>query len=453
MVNSGEFSGLTSKEAKEKMADWLTKNKFGRRKVNYKLRDWLISRQRYWGAPIPIIYCRNCWEVKSKKEKGKRNEDFQFTIINGQEYAIVPVPEKDLPVVLPNVVNFKPKGKSPLATAEKFVNVKCPNCGSEAKRETDTMDTFVCSSWYYLRFASPNYQKGPFDPKEVKYWLPVDQYVGGIEHAILHLLYARFITKALGKMGHLSFKEPFSRLFNIGMVLYKGAKMSKSKGNVVSPDDMVSRYGTDTVRCYELFMGPCNQDVEWSPKSIEGCWRFLARVWDLFIKKHQSERNTKDKEVIQKLHQTIKKVDADLERFQLNTVVSHLMGFSNFLRENEAEISDKVWGEVSNNFIKLLAPISPHIGEELWEKLGNKKSIFESSWPKYSEKLVSEEQITIAIQVNGKVRDQLQVAHDIKEKEIKDLAFLSEKVKKFTQGKEIKKVIYVPGKILSIVTN
>jgi len=428
LINSGEFSGLTSQEAQKKMIQWLSQRKLGGKKVVYRLRDWLISRQRYWGAPIPIIYCSQC--------------------------GIVPVPEKDLPVLLPDLKDFKPTGtgQSPLAKSPEFVKTQCPKCQGPAQRETDTMDTFVCSSWYYLRYASPHYLKGPFDKKAVDFWLPVDQYVGGVEHAILHLLYARFLTKFLHQIGWVKFKEPFLSLFNQGMVVYQGAKMSKSKGNVVSPDEMVEQYGADTVRAYELFMGPPDQDVEWSDKGIRGCFRFLNRLWHLVLKEHQPKSDYQDQKALAVLHKTIKKINEDLEAFHLNTVVSSLMELVNFLGQYEEEISQKTWSTIIDKLILLLGPICPHLAEELWSKLGHQGSVFDQSWPSWDKRLIKEEKFVLVIQVNGKVRDKVEVSASLSEKEAKAMALASEKVQPFISQKKVKKIVYVPGRLVNLVT-
>lgn len=434
LVNSEEFSGLTSRDARVKIADYIEIRSFGKRRVNYKLRDWLISRQRYWGTPIPIIYCKNCGEM--------------------------PVPEDDLPILLPEQVDFKPKGggKSPLATNSAFVKTACPNCGEEAKRETDTMDTFVDSSWYYLRYPSVFEKKKIFDQNLTKKWLPVNQYVGGVEHAILHLLYSRFITKFLYDLKLVDFKEPFSALFNQGMIYYKGSKMSKSRGNVVNPDDLIKKFGTDTIRGYELFMGPPEQDKEWNDKGVEGIFRFLSRIWGLCTRAlHEFDADIKksarkdSEEVLKFTHQTIKKVTDDIERFHLNTVVSTLMTYTNFLEKN-VDVH-KTTKKPFEMLLLLLAPIAPHLCEELWQKFGHKESIFQNSWPRYDSRLARVSEIELVIQVNGKLRDKVRVTADITEDEAKAISQDSKKIKKYILGKKIKKIIFVRGKLINIVTD
>ncbi len=441
IINSEKFNGMKSEKSKWEITKWLAKKKMAKKKTEYRLRDWLISRQRYWGAPIPIVYCEKCGEV--------------------------PIPEKDLPIKLPKDVDFKPTGESPLTGCKKFVNTKCPKCKGKARRETDTMDTFVCSSWYYLRYASSKYKKGPFDKKEANYWLPVDQYVGGVEHAIMHLLYARFFTKFLHTIGWVKFKEPFLRLFNQGMVVYKGAKMSKSKGNVVSPDEMINKYGADTVRAYELFMGPPEQDVEWSDQGIAGCFRFLNKVWqfssDVLKVKGEKPVLTSDSsqevteiKIEQATHKTIKKITEDLERFHFNTVISGLMEFVNSLSELNRKLpykkAPRAYMRALENLVILLAPVAPHFAEEIWDRLGNKESVFEASWPKYDKKLIKEDMMILIVQVNGKVRDKIEEESGISEIRAKEVALKSVRVQKFIQGTKIKKIIYVPGRLVNIVT-
>ncbi len=402
--------------------------------IRYRLRDWLISRQRYWGAPIPIIYCQKCGQV--------------------------PVPEKDLPVKLPKIKDFKPtgEGESPLAKSKRFVKAICPKCRGFAKRETDTMDTFVCSSWYFLRYPDSKNKKEPFARNKIKDWLPVDLYIGGAEHATLHLLYSRFFVKALFDQKIIHFSEPFSKLFNQGIVYRQGAKMSKSKGNVVTPDYIIQRFGADTMRLYELFMGPADQATEWSDKGVIGCFRFLNRVWNLQKKiKNVKLENEKLERLI---HKTIKKVTEDIEKFRFNTAVSALMILVNEM-EKQKEISTINY----QLLIKLLAPMAPHIAEELWQKIKLKQSdvsayrfkfkkgdsIFNQSWPKYDPKTAKEEVITLVIQINGKVRDKIEAEPDITKEKIKKLAFSSKKVQRWISGKEIKKVIFVPGKLINII--
>lgn len=424
LINSAQFSGLFSAPAREKITQWLESQGQGRKLVCYKLRDWLISRQRYWGAPIPMIYCQKCGQL--------------------------PVPEKDLPVQLPALKDFKPTGtgESPLAKSAKFVQVKCPKCRSQAKRETDTMDTFVCSSWYYLRYISPKLKDKPFDKLKAKQWLPVDLYIGGAEHAVLHLLYARFLAKFMFDQKLIDFDEPFTRLFNQGTIYRQGAKMSKSKGNVVNPDDLIRKFGADTLRLYELFMGPADQATEWQDKGVIGCYRFLQKVWKLKSKvKNQALRQARSKNLEKLIHQTIKKVTDDIENFRFNTAVSALMILANQM-EQEKEISNFQF----LIFNLLLAPFVPHIAEELWRKLGRRQSIFRKEWPKYDPELVKEETFELVIQINGKARDKVEVSVEISRQGAKAVALKRDKVKKWLEGKEIKKVIFVPRRLINIVT-
>jgi leucyl-tRNA synthetase len=423
LVNSGEFTGLTSQEAREKMTVWLEKKKLGNKKVNYRLRDWLISRQRYWGAPIPIIYCEHC--------------------------GMVPVPEKDLPVKLPKDVDFRPTGESPLQRSKSFHQVKCPVCGKKARRESDTLDTFVCSSWYYLRFADPQNTKKFADPKKLKKYLPVDFYMGGAEHTVLHLLYARFFTKALAKYGYLNFDEPFLKLRHQGMVLAEdGRKMSKSLGNVVNPDQVVVEFGADTLRLYEMFMGPLEDMKAWNTGSIVGLKRFLDKIWNLKskIKTQKSKLQLKNQKLEILTHQTIKKVTEDIENLKFNTAISSLMIVVNAM-EKEHHLSLITY----QSLLLLLSPFAPHITEELWFQLGNKKSIFLEKWPKWDKKKIIAETVNIAVQVNGKVRAVLTAEAGANEESVKSLALQDEKVAARLSGKEIVKVIYVPDKILNFV--
>lgn len=420
MINSGQYDGLNSNEAWEKMATWLEEKGIGKRKINYRLRDWLVSRQRYWGSPIPIIYCEHCGEV--------------------------PVPEKDLPVLLPTDVDFKPTGESPLVNSKTFHDVACPNCGAKARRESDTMDTFVCSSWYYLRFTDSKNAEEFASKENIEKWMPVDLYMGGAEHTVLHLLYARFFTKALKKFGYVNFDEPFLKLRHQGMIMASdGRKMSKSLGNVVNPDDVVAEFGADALRLYEMFMGPLEETKAWNTKNIIGLRRFLDKVWKL----REVATNgavTSDKKIIVLLHKTIKKVTADIENFSFNTAISQLM-----ILVNAMEKEEKISVADYRLFITLLAPFAPHLAEELWEQSGHKESIFLQRWPEHNSELAKDEEMEIVVQVNGKVRERLMVAADVTEDEIKETALESEKVKVFTEGKEIKKIIFVPGKLINIV--
>lgn len=418
--------------------DEMLKKLGAKKNINYKLRDWLISRQRYWGAPIPIIYCDKCGEV--------------------------PVPEKDLPVKLPNVKNYLPteEGKSPLAHSEKFVKTKCPKCGGPAKRETDTMDTFVCSSWYFLRYADPKNSKKFADAEKIKSWLPVNMYVGGSEHAVLHLLYSRFFTKALKDLGHIEFNEPFSALTHQGIILgHDGQKMSKSRGNVIDPDELVKNFGADAVRIYLCFMGEYSQGGPWNPTGIMGVKRFLERVWKMQTKLRSrnvlSEILSLDDRDGRKhisapletlLHKTIKKVTEDIENFKFNTAISAMM-----ILLNEMEKQKKLLITDYSILITLLSPFAPHMAEELWSQLGNKQSIFEQQWPKYDPKKIKEEIFELVVQINGKTRDRFEAPIGIAENEAKDLTLKRENVKKYTgaENQIIQNVIFVPNKLINIV--
>ncbi len=433
MVNSFQFDGLYSDKAKERIADYIEEKNFGKRCVNYRLRDWLISRQRYWGAPIPVIYCKKC--------------------------GTLPVPEKDLPVILPDNVEFKPSGESPLKYNTEFKNVKCPACGNDAEREVDTMDTFVCSSWYYLRYLSPNDDTKAFDSELVNKWFPVDQYIGGIEHAILHLLYSRFITKVLKDLGYLNFDEPFKRLFTQGMIIKDGAKMSKSKGNVVSPDDLIKKYGADTVRLYTLFIGPPEKDAEWNDQAVDGTYRFIGRLWR-FVKNIDkwNERVEADKvphkELLYAAHYTIKKVTSDLEgNFHFNTAISSVMELLNnvYRFSPKTEEDKKLLKFVAESMVKLLAPFIPHICEELWAELGTSESVFKSGWPEYNESALIVDEIEIVVQVNGKVRSKITVPSATDNNELKKMVLSDDRIRAFLRGKEVKKFVIVPKKLVNLV--
>ncbi|UCG35826.1 MAG: leucine--tRNA ligase [Candidatus Omnitrophota bacterium] len=435
MVNSKEFNGLNSEEGKEKIAAYMKKKGIGEKKVNFKLRDWLISRQRYWGAPIPIIYCNKCGEV--------------------------PVPEKNLPVILPEAVKFLPTGQSPLLHIDKFLNVSCPKCKGKARRETDTMDTFVDSSWYYLRYISAHQKKVPFVGKDVNNWLPVDQYIGGVEHAILHLMYSRFINKFLKDLGWISFSEPFQRLFTQGMIVKDGAKMSKSKGNVVAPDYIIDKYGADTMRLYILFMGPPQKDAEWQDEGLQGCWRFIqraARLIDMLseYKEEQPEKelNEHEKIVLRKIHSTIKEVTADLEgNFQFNTAISRVMELVNQTHKSLAEgiLRKSIFKEAVSTVFVLLAPFTPHISEEVNALLGNKQSIFRKKWPQFKEQYLHQEEVEIGVLVNGKLREKLKINVNWERSEIETKALSLEKVKNILKDKKPKNVVYIPKRIVNIV--
>jgi len=443
MVNSGIFSGINSGKGKEKIIFYLEEKGIGKSGVSYKLRDWLISRQRYWGAPIPIIYCDSC--------------------------GIVPVPEESLPVLLPYDVDFKPTGLSPLAYCKEFVNTTCPKCGRKAKRETDTMDTFVCSSWYFLRYCSPHYSDGAFDSSKVDYWMPVDQYIGGIEHATMHLIYSRFFNKVLYDSGLIKFKEPFTKYFPHGVVNLNGQKMSKSRGNIVDPSEIYDKYGADTLRLYILFMGPAGSLVDWSDSGAEGANRFLNRLRRLVIDNTRligttGERgdisgnlNKLEKELYRKLHQTIKKVTGDvLDRFNFNTAISSIMELVNLMYKYHEEVEDNkkniaLLKELTEKLLILLSPIAPFITEELWSRMGNKGSIHKVPWPEHDEEIAKEELITIVFQVNGKIRDKKNLPAGISAEVIEGYALNSERIKKFIGNREIIKKIVIPNKLVNIV--
>jgi len=446
MINSGKFSGIRSEKGKKEVTSYIEKNNMGSFCVNYKLRDWLISRQRYWGAPIPIIYCDRC--------------------------GMVPIPEKDLPVLLPYDIDFKPRGLSPLFYCDEFVNATCPRCGGKARRETDTMDTFVCSSWYFLRYCSPHYDQAAFNSKEVDYWMPVDQYIGGIEHATMHLIYSRFFTKVLYDAGLIKFKEPFIKYFPHGVVNLNGQKMSKSKGNIVNPSEIYSRYSADTLRLYILFMGPADSPVDWSDSAVEGANRFLKRLWRLVVRNiklaGRTEANIKEefkkgklndieKELYRKLHQTIRKVTDDiLNRFNFNTAISAVMELVNLMYKYQEDIKDSnkndaLVRELTGKLLMLLSPIVPFITEELWFMAGNQESIHKVPWPDYDKDIAKEELVTIIFQVNGKLRDRMELPLNTSAGEIGKYALSSGKVKKFIEGKEIAKKIVIPNKLINIV--
>ncbi len=436
MVNSGPFDGTPTAggEAIRRVIDWLEERGIGRREVTYRLRDWLISRQRYWGTPIPIVYCDRC--------------------------GIVPVPEDQLPVLLPEDAEFMPTGQSPLITHEAFVHTTCPQCSGPARRETDTMDTFVDSSWYWYRYLSPHDSERPFDPEKVAFWTPVDQYTGGIEHAILHLLYSRFWTKALADLGLVNHREPFLRLFNHGVILGEdGEKMSKSRGNVVDPDDLVARLGADTVRLYLMFIGPWSQGGPWSSRGVAGVQRFLQRVWALVDETLEVPVDLDDDERARALrrvvHRTIKQVTDDFETFSFNTAIARMMELVNELsrlRETPV-VRMPVWREALETLVLLLAPGAPHIAEELWERLGKPYSVHLQAWPTYDPALAAEETVELVVQVNGRVRDRVVVPVDISEEEAVARARQAERVQSYLEGKRIERVIFVPGRLVNFVVN
>ncbi|WP_314962978.1 leucine--tRNA ligase [Peptostreptococcus stomatis] len=436
MINSGQFDGMNKDEAFDKIIEKLEEMGKGNKKTNFRLRDWLISRQRYWGCPIPVIYCPDC--------------------------GIVPVDEKDLPVLLPTDVEFTGKGESPLASSKTFTECSCPKCGKPARREVDTMDTFVDSSWYYMRYADNMNSDRPFDTDVVNNWLPVDQYIGGVEHAILHLLYARWFTKAFKKLGWTSHDEPFKNLLTQGMVLMDGSKMSKSKGNTVSPVELVEKYGADTARLFILFAAPPERDLEWSEQGVEGCFKFLNRVYRLVdelapVAKLELEFGnlTKaDKDMRAKTNNTLKKVTEDLnDKFGFNTAIAALMELINDLYKYKEleDRNDAVIKEAIKAVVVILAPFAPHLGEELWLMIGKEASVFDIGWPDYDKSAIQLDEVEIIVQVNGKVRNKINAPVGIDQDVMKNLALNDEKIKEFIEGKNVVKVIAIPSKLVNIV--
>jgi len=435
MVNSGFLDGMNIHDATEKMKDYMEEHGMGKRVHSYRIRDWLISRQRYWGAPIPMIHCEKC--------------------------GTVPVPEDQLPVVLPEMESYEPSGdgRSPLARVSEWVNVQCPNCDGPAQRETDTMDGFACSSWYFLRFADPHNSDKAFDADKVKRWLPVDDYIGGAEHAVMHLLYARMWTKVMQDEGLIDFGEPFKVLRNQGMILAPdGNKMSKSKGNTIEPDGLIEQgYGADSIRIMELFIGPWNQSAAWSVEGMGGSFRFLQRIWALTQEMMSAEGEDKadTAEIKRIIHRTIKKVTEDLESLSFNTAVAAMMEAVNGLYAQKVKTpfdqASGTWRWAIQSLLQLLAPFAPHVTEELWEQLGNSDSIHTSTWPAYDEQYLTSDTMTIVVQINGKVRAQLQVASDATEEQVVTAAKADKKVVAHLDGNEVKKTIYIPGKLVSFV--
>lgn len=462
MVNSGEFNGMSSENAKKAIAEYMERNGIGKRTVNYRLRDWLISRQRYWGTPIPIVYC--------------------------PEHGAQPVPETELPVLLPiEGVEFVPTGESPLVKHEEFLRAQCPVCAKPAKRETDTMDTFVDSSWYWFAYLSPYDTSRPFDTELAEEWTPVDQYTGGVEHATMHLMYARFWTKVLRDMGLVRQNEPFLRLFNQGTIISGGMKMSKSRGNVVGPDTYVEKYGADTVRLYLMFVGPWDQGGEWDDSGIGGVHRWLRRVWDLVLEdggetkdegrsqtkfgrtkdegrtaqdegnasniKRDSSSITDERELRRRTHQTIEKVTNDLDGFHFNTMIAAMMEFTNYLQKVKptALYRTPAWREAIESLLLILAPSAPHVTEELWERIGKPYSIHQQPFPRFDPNIAAEEKFTLVLQVNGKVRGKVELPVGVGEEDAKIAAMSDPAVKKWTEGKTIRQVVYVPGRLINIV--
>ncbi|MGD0489020.1 MAG: leucine--tRNA ligase [Syntrophorhabdales bacterium] len=441
LVNSGTFDGMDNRDAIPAIIDYLEEHRIGRRTINYRLKDWGISRQRYWGTPIPMVHCEAC--------------------------GVVPVPYEDLPVVLPLDVRVLMVGRSPLADHPDFYKVSCPKCGRPARRETDTMDTFVESSWYFLRYACPHYDKAPLDRNAVDYWMPVNQYIGGVEHAVLHLLYSRFFNRVLNELGLVGVREPFENLLTQGMVIKDGAKMSKSKGNVVDPDYLIERFGADTARLFCLFASPPEKDLDWSDKGVEGSYRFLQRLWRLVMERRDELKavesvpmiGSSDKEIsllVHMVHKTIKKVTEDVERFHLNTAIAATMELTNSIhRFAESGRADReslrVLKGAIDHLIVLVSPFCPHITQELWQALGHDDLLVNSPWPAFDAAYVREETVTVAIQVNGKLRDTVDVERDTDEAALKSLILSLEKVQRHLMGRQVRKVIVVPNRLVNIV--
>jgi len=424
LVSSGEFSGAPAPEGGRAIVESLAAQGLARTAIRYRLRDWLLSRQRYWGSPIPIVYCDEC--------------------------GIVPVPDEELPVVLPEVTEYLPKGHSPLAAAEDWVRTTCPKCGGEARRETDTMDTFVDSSWYFLRYADAHNDRAPFDRALVDYWLPVNQYIGGVEHAILHLLYARFFVKVMNDLGLVGFREPFARLFTQGMLYRDGAKMSKSKGNAISPDEYVERYGADAARMYLLFIGPVEQDAEWQDNGFEGIVRFLNRLWRIVLEQVEKPvvDPVPDTPLARKAHRTIAKVTDDVgRRFALNTPIAAVMELVNEIHRQPDDPAARFAAETA---VSLIQPYASHVAEELWERLGHER-LWEAPWPTADSSLLAHETVEVVVQVNGRIRDRLHVAPDLPEEKLVALARASDRVRAFLDGGEAIRTVVVPGKLVNFV--
>ena len=433
MTNSGAYDGMTDTEGMKAIGDDVERRRWGHRATTYRLRDWLISRQRYWGTPIPMVYCDHC--------------------------GVQPVPESELPVLLPEDAEFRPTGESPLAINESFVNTTCPKCGGPGRRETDTMDTFMDSSWYMLRYCTPQYADGPYEPDVASQWMPVQQYTGGAEHAVMHLLYSRFFIKSLRDMGMLDIDEPFLRLFNQGVILGSDhEKMSKSRGNVVNPDDVVGQVGADAVRCFLMFIGPWDRGGPWSDEGINGIVRWLNRVWSLAENDADSldaqptiDAAVRDTKRI--LHQTIRKCYDDLDKFKFNTTIASLMELVNHLSQawNDQSVDSATWRECIEKFLLMLAPIAPHVAEELWERRGYAYSIHQQAFPAWSDDLAAEEEITLVLQVNGRVRDRMKVAAGISEADAIDLALNSPRVRAHVDGKSLRNKVYIPGRLVNVV--
>jgi leucyl-tRNA synthetase len=422
LVNSGRFSEMPAPEGGRAIVDWLESEGRARPAVRFRLRDWSFSRQRYWGCPIPVIYCDEC--------------------------GVVPVPDEDLPVLLPEIEDYRPKGKPPLASNEEWLNVPCPRCGRPAQREADTMDTFVDSSWYFVRYCDPNNDHAPWDRDIADFWMPVDQYIGGIDHATGHLMYSRFVMKALNDQGLIGVREPFQRLFHQGWVRQGGSKMSKSKGNVTAPDLLADRYGADAMRLYILFMGPADQDMEWTEEGVEGIARFLRRLWRIVWDAASRPPGAVEGPLARKAHETIAKVTDDIgRRFAFNTAIAAVMELVNELSKERDGADSRFAAETA---VALIQPYAPHVGEELWSRLGNER-LWEAPWPVADPAMLEVETVEVVVQVNGKIRDRLHVPPSIGEKELVALARESERVRAQLDGSEVARTVVVPGKLVNFV--
>jgi leucyl-tRNA synthetase len=430
MEHGGQWSGLASEEARRAMSAYAEEKGFGKAAITYRIKDWGISRQRYWGTPIPMIYCADC--------------------------GLVPVPEEQLPVILPESVEITGTGRSPLESLPEFVNVACPRCGGAARRETDTMDTFIDSSWYFYRYCDPHNSHMPFDPAKIAYWFEIDQYIGGVEHAILHLIYSRFFTKVMRDIGVVRNSEPARRMFTQGMVIAEGAKMSKSKGNVVGADMLAERFGADTARMFVLFAAPPEKEVDWRSEGAEGIYRFLGRVYRFATRNigrtDFPAPNSVDREVLRKLHQTLKKITEDFEtRWHFNTCISSIMELMNVLYAAEREISAEPMCAVLENVALMLAPFAPYLSQEIWEELGKQGPVFRHPWPAFDPELAREDLAEVVVQVNGKLRGRIHVPFGMAEHELIEQARADEKVRPFVQGKQVVKAIVVPDKLVNFV--
>jgi len=449
-IDSGSFSGVNNREAIQQMTTHAEEKDFGKGKINFRLRDWLISRQRYWGAPIPMVYCDAC--------------------------GVVPEKEENLPILLPTDVEFKAEGESPLKSSEAFMNCACPKCGKPAARESDTMDTFVDSSWYFLRYLSAQDSSQAVDSAATNKWMPVDQYIGGIEHAILHLLYARFFTKAINDLGLIDFNEPFKHLFTQGMICKKGPdgnlhKMSKSKGNVVSPEVLLEKYGADTVRLYTLFIGPPEKEAEWQDTGVEGASRFLKRIWRRVAENQALLESVSDKTPVidgmadaerglyRKTHETIQHITRGLDgAFTFNTAIAAIMELMNAIdhlriSDDSSDSAKAVFRDAIENVVLLISPFAPHIAEELWVELGHAAGVMNADWPVVNEEALKRDEIQMVVQVNGKVRDKIKVSSSASKEEIEAAALAAEKIQQWLEGKTIRKVIVVPGRLVNIAVS